>query len=97
MSHSQSVAEKGLRPRKSGCGVCALNKHCVSLWSVEWEKSLFRINAKRVQVQFCFFWCSEFKDRRHMFCKDQGSTLDQRSWEWVDSYVPNNFAKLEGV
>lgn len=32
-----------------------------------------------------------------MFCKDQGSTLDQRSWEWVDSYVPSNFAKLEGV
>ena len=29
MSHNQSVAEKGLRPRKSGCRVCALTKHCI--------------------------------------------------------------------
>ena len=65
---------------------------------VQREKSLFRINAKSVQVHFCLFWCSEFKDRSHIFfAKDQGSTLDQGSWEWVDRYVPSNFAKLEGV
>lgn len=29
------------------------------------------------------------------FAKDQGSNLDQGSWEWVDSYVPSN-CKIRG-
>lgn len=65
--------------------------------SVEWEKVCLELMQSECRSSSAFFGVLNSRIGVTFFAKDQGSNLDQGSWEWVDSYVPSNFAKLEGV
>lgn len=61
------------------------------------RKGCLELMQRECRSSSAFFGVLNSRIGGTCFAKDQGSTLDQGSWEWVDSYVPSNFAKLEGV